>query len=120
MAQLSALKRSPRWPRAYAEREVSAWHASGQSKAKFARTRGYPVKRLAYWIDRLRGRAPLRDAGRSLVPVRLADAHSASDASSGTMRTPIEVELRNGVRVRVHADFDDQVFRRVLAVAGRC
>jgi len=36
------------------------------------------------------------------------------------MRTPIEVELRNGVRVRVHADFDDQVFRRVLAVAGRC
>jgi len=71
-------------------------------------------------LDRpLRERDLLRDAGRMLVPVWIVDAHS-SDASSGTMRTPIEVELRNGVRVRVHADFVDQVFHRVLSVANRC
>lgn len=119
MAKLCTRKRAPRWPRAFAKREVSAWQASGLSQVAFARTRGYPVKRLSHWISRLRKRNLQGEVSRSLVPVRVVGT-LPTDASSGTMRSPIEVELCNGIRVRVQADFDEHAFQRVVAVVGRC
>jgi len=52
----------------------------------------------------------------ALLPVRVVSSSSSSSAESSS----IEVELRNGVLVRVLPDFDAGSFERVLAVVSRC
>ncbi len=117
-----------RWTAADAKRELTAWRASGKTQAAFAFERGYSERRLWRWGGRLRARgwdatkaATTKAASEksALVPVRVVDTRPvvATLASPGTA---IEVELRNGVLVRVQADFDGRALQRVVDVVGRC
>jgi hypothetical protein len=106
-----------------AKRELLAWRASGQTQVAFASERGYSDRRLWQWSGRLRARGwdPGTAAGEQavLVPVRVVDTEPAV-AMGAPAGAPIEVELRNGVLVRVQSDFDGKALQRVVDVVGRC
>ena len=119
-------KRARKWTHTQAEQELAAGHTSGKTQAAFARERGYSKKRLSNWHGRMRARdqgcdrlGSVMDDRPALVPVRVVNSQPVV-ADRGMGSSPIEVELRNGVLVRVLADFDPGAFERVLAVVSRC
>ena len=73
-------------------KQMSAWRESGQSAAAFCRSRELTYSQFIYWQRVVRtspGEAPL------LVPLVVkAEAMSPQ-------RAPVELELPNGVRLRV-------------------
>lgn len=121
-------KRARKWTRVQAERELVAWRSSGMTQAAYARERGYSSNRLSNWLVRLRskpvkgGRRPtVSDDTVALLPVRVvSSSSSALGAPAAVGSSPIEVELRSGVLVRLLPDFDAGAFERVLAVVSRC
>lgn len=120
-------KRARKWTRVQAERELVAWRSSGKTLSAYGRERGYSANRLSNWLVRLRSktatdiwRPPQPGDEAALLPVRVVSSSSAHGASSSEGSSPIEVELRNGVRVRLLPGFDAGTFERVLAVVSRC
>ncbi len=113
-----------RWTAADAKRELTAWRASGKTQAAFALERGYSERRLWRWGGRLRARGwdATKAAGgkTALVPVRVVDTRPVAATLTAVAGAAIEVELRNGVLLRVQADFDDRALQRVVDVVGRC
>src|SRR5690606_18184510 len=106
-----------RWSETEARAVLEQWRRSGEPLAVFARKRGLPAPRLYWWRRKLSSQA----AGRSnstdapqpvLLPVRVVKAEPGLPAE------PIEVELLSGHVVRVRAGFDEEAFRRVLALFG--
>lgn len=116
-------KRARKWTRVEAEGELVAWRSSGKTQAAYSRERGYSANRLSNWLARLRSSTgsvrPNRDR-LALLPVRVVSPSSSLHAPTAVVSSPIEVELRNGVRVRLQPDFDAGAFERVLAVVTRC
>ena len=115
-------KRSARWTLQEAERELGTWEASGLSKAAFARERGYSERRLSSWASRLAARRALTPGeSTALVPVRVVDSRPPRAAAwRSECGFPIEVELRNGMMVRIVPGLDGGELERVLGVVGRC
>lgn len=73
-------------------RQMSAWRESGQSAAAFCRSRGLTYSQFIY-LQRVVRMPP--DEAPLLVPVRVeAQAMPA-------LRAPVELELPNGVHLRV-------------------
>jgi len=65
-------------------------------------------------------RSAVSDDRLALLPVRVVSPSSSLHAPTAVGSSPFEVELRNGVRVRLQPDFDAGAFERVLAVVSRC
>ena len=118
MGTFMGRKRNSSWTQATAEQRVVAWIASGLSQAEFARRHGLSEKTLSNWNRRMRARGwtPEQSTARvpALLPVRVMGVSPSSAMS------PIEVELRNGVVVRVRPDFDGPFLGRVLDAVSRC
>jgi hypothetical protein len=121
MASVSRGRGSVRWKPEYAKQVLREWYASGLSITEFARDSGYPVKRLWNWSGRLRKRGWVPEGSEAgctddglLLPVRVIDRLSTRAVS------PIEVELPNGLLVRVCNDFDDSALTRVVNAVSRC
>ena len=76
---------------------------------EFAGTRGFAPGTLFWWRSRIRRK---RTDEAALVPVEVLDA------AADHLRT-IELQLRDGVVVRLPHDFDEAGLRRVLAVLGK-
>lgn len=98
---------------------LAEFDASGESAAGFARRRGIAAWRMYYALDRRAGRrrsrpARAKSAAATLLPVRLVRDESKSTASA------LEIELVGGHRLRVGADFDAALLRRVLGALERC
>jgi len=99
---------------------LAEFDASRQTPAAFARSRG-----LAPWrvYNALRRRKAITrpaaagvDAARpALLPVRVVADSAGTRASSG-----LEIELAGGHRLRIGADFDAALLRRVLGALARC
>ena len=107
---LAVLTVSRYWRAADAERVVEAWRRSGQSGAAFAREHGLSRARLLRWRDRLK-----RTALPQFHPVRVVQ-DTEPIAVTGT--ATLELELRSGHRIRVHAGFDPELLE-VLVQIGR-
>jgi hypothetical protein len=95
------------WRESDARVIVEAWRRSGEGLVQFARRYRVAPRRVERWAARL-DEPPTN--GMQFHPVRVVETEPS------VARTPIEIELRDGKCVRVHAGFATDDLRRVLAV----
>jgi len=100
------------WRAADARIVVEAWRASGEGLGAFAKRYGINRRRLGRWAGEL---GPKAEETVAFHPVRLVAA--ARPAQGGE---PIEIELGEGVRVRVPGGFAAEDLERVLGVLAGC
>ena len=91
--------------------------SSGLSVAAFARARGIPAQRI-YWIRRRARMAASRDSDTPVVSREFSEIVVAERQSHPS--PPIELCLQTGISIRVSADFDELVLRRLLGVLAPC
>ena len=103
---LAALIASRYWRAADAERVLEAWGQSGQSGAAFARDHGLSRARLLRWRDRLK-----RTATPRFHPVRVVQRGEPIGVAGPAA---LELELRGGRRIRVHAGFDPELLEQLV------
>ena len=98
------------WRDTDARGALAAHRASGLSLAVFARRHGLTVQRLRWWRQRLTPAASVTPAPPQWLPVQLLPELTRRPA------LPLEVVVRGGQVIRVPAEFDPAVLRRVVAV----
>ena len=105
---------------AFRARVVAASLAPGARVEELARHHGICTSLVYRWRRTASGPA-LRAPAVRLVPVRVAEARQAEPRaavgrSGGEAKRPglIEIELDNGIRVRVDADVSSAALRRVV------
>lgn len=99
------------WRETDARAALAVHRASGLSLAGFARRHGLTVQRLRWWRQRLPAPASATaPAAPQWLPVQLLPEPARGPAA------PLEVVVRGGSVIRVPADFDPAVLRRVVAV----
>jgi transposase len=91
---------------------LTEFNASGESAARFARSRGVAMRKLRYALSRRAGPRP-RSRSKAitrpdLVPVQIIEPTPATGTA------PLELLLAGGHRVRISADFDAELLRRVV------
>lgn len=99
--------RAEHWQGAIERRE-----RSGLSAAEFCRREGITYGTYTWWKQELRRRkdkAARKASGPSLVPVRVVE-RSPSPSSP----TVVEVALRGGQVVRIHADLDPEGLAKLV------
>lgn len=99
---------------------LAEFDASRQTAAAFARSRGLAPWRVYNALNRRkamarRAAAAVNAARPALLPVRVVADSPGTRANSG-----LELELAGGHRLRIGADFDAELLRRVLGVLARC
>lgn len=105
----------------WAER-VDRWRRSGLTARRFAASIGVNAGTLAHWAWRLNreGRDRARQTGTRRAAAGGIDATRFIELVPGrSEERRFEIELVDGRRVRVPADFDAPALRRLLAVLGR-
>ena len=108
------------WTTEIAEQVLEAWQKSGVTKRAFSRRFGVKPGRLEHWGRRLRkerekgGEIPLR-----VYPVKVTGrAGSSRKNGSGNHGADIDMVLPSGVVLKLGADFDGAMLRRVLEAVG--
>ena len=109
-SEIRELAKRGYWREAQARVVVTGWLQSGKTLAAYAEGHGVDPARLSRWVKRLQGgEAP----AVRFYPVRLKEEKGAGEAGS-----TIEIELRDGRRIRVPRGFAAEDLRRVLVVLG--
>lgn len=104
-------------------KRVERWRASGLTADEFASEVGIKSNTLRHWSWLLdhekRGSRP--DAARSARSREVPFVEVVTPAAPGSPSVePIELVVRDGIRIRVPAAFDADALRRVItAVEGR-
>jgi hypothetical protein len=93
---------------------LADFDASGQSAAAFARSRGIRSWRLYHALNRRRGNVRGRKPQPAFVPVNVVGAAPVITSSS------LELLLAGGHRLRIDADFDAALLRRVVEALASC
>jgi transposase len=106
-ARLRALAKDRYWGEAEARAALEAFTASGLTRAAFQRETQISIQRLKWWTRRIAGDEAEPAEKIEFVPVELAAAAPAGDAT-------MEV-LVGQYRVRVGPAFDAVALRRLLA-----
>ena len=96
-----------RWRSVVREQE-----SSGESVQAFARRHGLSSATLYWWRSHLRRRSARRAERLQLAPVTILPSKASTRASA---TAAFELELVNGRRLRVPADFDAGGLQRLLA-----
>ncbi len=114
-ARLSKALAKRRWNEADARTVIDALERSGESVTAFGEQHDLNPWRLRRWQIQLRPDSPVpSDALASVFPVAVrGDERAAAD------QAPIEVELPDGIIIRLATDFDGDSVRRLLGVL-RC
>ena len=94
---------------------VREQESSGESVQEFARQRGLAPATIYWWRSRLRRRSSKRGERMQLAPVTVL----RSPGSPRSSAEGFEVELANGRRLRVPADFDGEALGRLLTTLER-
>jgi hypothetical protein len=99
-------------------KRVERWRASGLTADEFASEVGIKSNTLRHWSWLLdhekRGSRP--DGARGARPREVPFVEVVTPAAPGSRSVePIEVVVRDGIRIRVPAAFDADVLRRVIA-----
>jgi hypothetical protein len=98
---------------------LAEFDASGESAAAFARARGIPTWKIYHALSRRSGKARPRGgaakaAQPALVPVRVVESAPTSSPA------PLELVLAGGHLLRIGADFDAELLRKLLGALARC
>ena len=93
-------------------KRVEEWRSSGLSAMAFAERKGFNGYTLRWWGSQLRREPIIEDLRPKFVEVVLP-VPAAESAVSGES---ISIEMRDGVRVVVPTNFDENTLRRVLRV----
>ena len=103
---------SKAWHEAQARKVLSALHSSGLSVEQFAKQLGVNSKRIYHWRRRLEGRRkPIRpNNSAKLLPIQIMPTSSLLN------NEPITVLLSSGQQVQVGANFNEQAFKRAIAI----
>jgi transposase len=114
-------------------KRVERWKDSGLSAREFASEMGINAHTLSYWswkLSKKAGKIPTKKR-----PVGFVEVVTETNVLSGPRREgpavvperskddrpePLEIILRDGVRIRVPVRFDAEVLRRVVATLGAC
>lgn len=99
---------------------LAEFDASGQTPAAFARSRGLAPWRVYNALNRRRAIARRAAAGASAVRQALLPVRVVADAATTRTNSGLEIELAGGHRLRIGADFDAELLRRVLGALSRC
>lgn len=100
------------WSEHEARGVLAAWRKSGLSMAKFAAERGLVAQRIRWWQKKLEAKASAAEAGSmALLPVSVLAPVVAQKRGE-----PVAVYLRGGQVIRVGRGFDEDAFRRVVAI----
>jgi hypothetical protein len=98
------------WSEHEARGVIAAWRSSGLSLEKFAKERGLVPQRIRNWRKKLEAKdSPSTDA-IALLPVQVAQQAAPKRGE------PVAVYLRNGHVIRVGRGFDEEAFKRVVAI----
>jgi len=111
-------------------KRVERWKDSGLSAREFASEMGINAQTLSYWRWRLgkkTDRAPAKRKPATFIEV-IAPPSDAEDlvetAAPGHQLDerpqPLEIVLRDELRIRVPVRFDVESLRRVVAALGAC
>ena len=100
-------KRRVQWSRKEWARRVAEWRRSGLPAPEFCRRRGGSAKTLRWWAWRLAATAA---EATGLVAVEVERPRNAEAGRGGAF----EVQLGNGVVVRVGPSFDELALGRLL------
>ena len=98
------------WRETDAQAALAAHRASGLSLPVFARCHGLTMQRLRWWQQRLTPAPSAAPTPPQWLPVQLLPEPACAAP------VPLEVVVRGGQVIRVPADFDPAVLRRVVAV----
>jgi hypothetical protein len=98
---------------------LAEFDASGLHAAAFARSRRLPPWKLYGALQRRSGKGRARHARDraeqpALLPVHIVESKPASE------RSGLELLLASGHLLRIGADFDAKLLRRVLEALGTC
>ena len=96
------------WRETDARAALAAHRTSGLSLPVFARRHGLTVQRLRWWRQRLTPAPSAAPAPAQWLPVQLLPEPACGPT------VPLEVVVRGGQVIRVPADFDPAVLRRVV------
>jgi hypothetical protein len=88
---------------------LESWDASGLSLRAFAMREGLNLHSLGRWKKRLRGVATPATAFASVV----------FNGSSSTQQGAFELVVRDGMSLRIPADFDETTLARLVSLLGR-
>ena len=91
-------------------KRIEGWKRSGLSAEPFAEREGFNVHTLRWWARQLRREPIIEDLRPKFVEVVVPSATVIAESAA------IEVVLREGVRVVVPNNFDENTLRRVLRV----
>ena len=102
-----------RWSEHEARGVLAAWRKSGLSMEKFADERGFVAQRIRWWKKKLDGESAQTEkpGAMALLPVSVA-----APATAPKRGEPVAVYLRGGQVLRVGRGFDEEAFRRVVAI----
>jgi transposase-like protein len=115
-------------------KRVERWKDSGLSARDFASEMGINPQTLSYWrwkLGKNAGKTPARrkrsgfvevvaDAAGSELPARTDPQLMSEPSMAEQPPEPLEIVLRDELRIRVPAHFDPEALRRVLATLGAC
>ena len=108
----------PKSMRATWTKRLGDWKQSGLDAAAFAAKVGVSPRTLTWWRWRLGPQETARDA-KSLTLRSDAVTPLTFVEMTDVVKDPIEIVLRNQIRVRVGAAFDGATLGRVLDVLER-
>ncbi len=97
---------------------LAEFDESGLSAAAFARSRGVASWRIYHALNRRSGKSRAGSAAAkrpALIPV-----HVVPEPSVARAEPSLVLELAGGHRLRIGADFDAVLLRRVLGALSRC
>ena len=97
-----------RWSEHEARSAIAAWRKSGVSIDEFAKAHGLVPQRLYWWRKRLESTVDETQPAVKLLPVEVSSTRGRGE--------PVAVFLRTGHVVKVGRDFDEEAFKRVVAL----
>jgi transposase len=103
---------------------IRRWAASGLTAREFAQKHGLRAGTLTWWRWRLGREGGEHDVQSSVVRAMSPGSHGRAGGLAGIIELrptsspdrPVEIELACGRRLRVPAEFEDDVVRRLLAI----
>jgi hypothetical protein len=99
---------------------LAEFDAGRQTPAAFARSRGLAPWRVYKALNRRKALARLATVGTSAARPALLPVRVVANTPTTRMTSGLEIELVGGHRLRIGADFNADLLRRVLGALARC
>ena len=104
------------WTEVEARGVMSALAKSGLSVTKFCEERGLTDKRVYWWRKKLGMTRKQQQKAMALLPVRVVESMPPMPSAPAKRGDPVTVLLRSGHMIKVGRDFDEEAFKRVVAL----